>query len=110
MSRIHYPQCEVEVAALGEDGAAAFSCDDAEAWVEGDLILISYFDDEGIVVLEGSSDGDLGWELMARSRQRRAFLRPLPEKAGCFVGEIDEQGETAAWRVSLGAPEKETDV
>ncbi len=110
MSRIHYPDSEVEVGALGADGATAFSCDDAEIWIEDALILISYFDEDGIVVLEGSADGDQGWELKARSRPRRAFLRPHPEKAGCFVGEIDEQGETAAWRVSLGAPEKEKDV
>lgn len=110
MSRIHYPESEIQVGAMGEDGAAEFSCDDADVWIEDDLILISYFDEEGIVVLEGSSDGDSGWELGARSRPRRAFLRPLPEKAGCFVGEIDEQGETAAWRVILGAPEKENDV
>jgi hypothetical protein len=87
-----------------------FSCEDAEVWIEDELILISYFDDEGIVVLEGRSDGDQGWALMARSRPWRAFLRPAPEKAGCFVGEIDEQGETADWRLTLGAPEKENDV
>lgn len=109
MSRIHYPACEVEVDAF-EEGAEDFSCEDAEVWIEDNVILISYFDDEGIVVLEGTEDGNQGWQLMARSRPRRAFLRPLPEKAGCFVGEIEEQGETAAWRVSLGAPQKENDV
>ncbi|MFK7896758.1 MAG: hypothetical protein AB8G23_13030 [Myxococcota bacterium] len=108
MSRIHLDDGCIEVEALGD--AEAFSCDDAEVWIEDGLILISYFDEEGIVVLEGRAEDDGGWALMARSRPRRAFLRPLPEKTGCFVGEIEEQGETCAWRVTLRALAKESDV
>ena len=108
MTRVHHPACEIEVEAWGD--REAFVCDDAEVWIEGDSILISYFDDEGIVVLEGRPDDELGWMLSARSRPRQAFLRPMDESPGAsigrpetdFVGEINEQGEIAIWRLRLG--------
>ncbi len=98
--RVHYVDCTVEVDARGD--CEAFACDDAEVRVEGDAILISYFDDDGIVVLEGRSREQGGWALMARSRPRRAFLAPMGESSATFVGEIDEQGEVAGWRLRLG--------
>ena len=111
MSRIYYPECFVAVDA-GEN-RDAFECDDAEVWLETESILISYFDDDGIVVLEGwpekatdSSETKPGsWKLSARSRPRRAFLRPMDEAPGSYTGEIDEQGDIAAWRLRLGEPE-----
>ena len=103
MSRVYHPDCQIEVARLGE--REPFECDDAEVWIEGDAILISYFDDDGIVVLEGRPDDQSGWKLSARSRPRRAFLRPMSEDPGCFSGTLDEHGEVAAWRLRLGAPE-----
>lgn len=100
MSRVHHDDCRVEVEALGDQ--APFECDDAEVWIEGDSILISYFDDEGMVVLEGRPDDASGWTLAGRSRPRRAFLRPMAEAPGSFAGEIDEHGEVAVWRLELG--------
>ena len=103
MSRVHYPECRVEV----EGGGARepFACDDADVWVEGESILISYFDDDGMVVLEGRPDADAGWTISARSRPRQAFLKPMSEDPGSFVGEIDEQGEVSIWRLRLGEPD-----
>ena len=108
MTRVHHPTCVVEVEAWGD--REAFACDDAEVWIEGESILICYFDDEGIVVLEGRPDDAHGWTIAARSRPRQAFLRPMDESPGApverpatdFVGEINEQGETAIWRLRLG--------
>ena len=103
MSRIYYPECRVEV---DEDGDRdGFECDDAEVWIEEASILISYFDDDGIVVLEGRPDEASGWILSARSRPRRAILTPMTDSPGSFAGEFDEQGEVAAWRLHLGNPE-----
>lgn len=102
MGRIHYPECDVEVAAFGDTDA--FACDDAEVWIDGDMILVSYFDDDGIVVLEGTREGENGWQFRARSRPRRAFLAPMAETPDILIGEIDEQGETAIWRLSLREP------
>ena len=100
--RVHYAECQVEVE---ESGAReAFECDDAEVWIENDAILISYFDHEGIVVLEGQPDDNSGWTLSARSRPWRAFLKPMSEASGNFAGEIGEQGEVATWRLRLGKP------
>lgn len=114
--RRYHPECHIEVDALGD--SEPFECDDAEVWVEAEAMLISYFDDEGIVVLEGwhadaseSTDAssratDAGdWTLAARSRPRRAFLRRMADAPGRYEGEIEEQGETAGWRLRLGPPE-----
>ena len=97
--RVHYVECQVEVEESGD--REAFECDDAEVWIEDESILISYFDHEGIVVLEGRPDDDSGWTLSARSRPWRAFLKPMSEASGSFVGEIGEQGEVATWRLRL---------
>jgi hypothetical protein len=102
MSRVHYPDSAIQIEGWSHHGA--FECDDAEVWIEGDLILISYFDDDGIVVLEGHPDEEGGWALSARSRPRRAFLKPMSEAIGHFAGELDEQGEVAVWRLRLGEP------
>ncbi len=101
--RIHYPVCDVTVDA--RESRDAFACDDAEVWIEGDAMLVSYFDDDGIVVLEGRPREGGGWEFMARSRPWRAFLAPMGDSPESFVGEIDEQGEVAGWHLRLGVPE-----
>jgi hypothetical protein len=103
MKRLYFPDCRVEVAAWAEYDA--FVCDDAETWIEDESILVSYFDDEGIVVLEGISDRNDGWVLAARSRPRRATLLPVEGNDRSYVGSIDEQGESASWTLRLGTPE-----
>ncbi len=100
--RVHHPVCDVSVAAFGD--AEAFACDDAEVWIDGDQILVSYFDDDGIVVLEGWPREEGGWEFSARSRPRRAFLAPMADSPHRLEGEIEEHGEVATWRLTLGAP------
>jgi hypothetical protein len=102
VERRYHPDCRVEIAGWGD--REAFRCEDAEVWIEGEAILISYFDDEGIVVLEGREDGAGGWQLVARSRPRRARLRPEAREATAFVGEIEEHGETAGFRLRLSEP------
>ena len=102
MTRQYFPDCCVEVAAWADYDD--FACDDAEAWIEDESILISYFDDEGIVVLEGISDREDGWILTARSRPRKATLRPVVGESRSFVGSIDEQGESSNWKLRLGPP------
>ena len=100
MNRVHHPVCCIEVEAWPT--REAFRCDDAEIWIDADSILISYFDDEGMVVLEGRPEPSGGWQLVARSRPWRAFLRPISDSPDNFAGEIDEQGERVAWRVRFG--------
>ena len=100
--RVHHPACAVSVAAFGE--TEAFECDDGEVWIDGDQILVSYFDDDGIVVLEGWPREEGGWEFSARSRPRRAFLAPMADSSHILEGEIDECGEVAVWRLTLGEP------
>jgi len=100
MTRRYFPDCRIEVAAWAENDA--FACDDAEAWIEDESILVSYFDDDGIVVLEGTADRDDGWVLTARSRPRRATLRPVDGEDRSFAGSIDERGESSTWTLRLG--------
>ena len=101
-ARVHHPTCRVSVEAFGD--TEAFECDDAEVWIDGDQILVSYFDEDGIVVLEGWPRDAGGWEFSARSRPRRAFLAPMADDRGVLEGEIDEHGEVAGWRLTLGEP------
>jgi len=105
MTRIFYPECRIEVASCGDRDA--FACDDAEVWIEDDSILVSYCDDEGIVVLEGRSDRAAGWTLGGRSRPRRATLRPVEGEHRCYAGSVDELGETGRWTLRLGVPAAE---
>ena len=99
-SRVLYVDCRVDVAAW--KGLDAFECDDAEVRIEGDQVVVSYFDEEGMVVMEGRMEGQGAWSLMARSRPWRAFLAPMGDPPGVFVGEIDEHGEVTDWKLSLG--------
>jgi hypothetical protein len=103
MTRVHHPDSKVEVEAWGDHDR--FECDDAEVWLDAETILVSYFDDEGVVVLEGRPDAEGGWELSARSRPRRASLRPIADTPGGLEGEIEEQEQVATWRLRLGVPE-----
>ena len=127
MNRRFYPDSIVTVDALGD--VEAFTCDDAEVWMEDDVILVSYFDQDGIVVLEGVIDSEPSgsaetsgapicttYSLTARSRPRRATLREVTPEAGApnadrasrmdareYRGRIEEQGESASWSLRLGA-------
>ncbi len=104
MSRTHYPECRVEVE--GGLDREPFDCEDAEVWIESESILISYFDEEGMVVMEGRPGDESGWTLSARSRPWRAFLKPMSEAPGSFAGEIDVEGEITTWRIRLGEPDE----
>lgn len=102
MTRVFYPECRIEIGAWG--GHDALVCEDAEAWVEEERILVCYFDDDGIVVLEGSSDRSGGWTLAARSRPRQATLAPAEDRTGSYAGRFEEQGESVVWTLCLGEP------
>ena len=111
MKRRSFPDSRVDIESFGDQDA--FSCDDAEVWMEGDAILVSYFDDEGIVVLEGILEQGSSYRLMARSRPRSATLSPVSDRAGSesgpaqYAGLLSEQGETASWTLTLGAEESD---
>jgi hypothetical protein len=106
--RIYHPDSRIAIEPADSVGASetfeVFECEDAEVWIEGDSILISYFDDEGIVVLEGRGDEIGGWALTGRSRPRRGRLEPGRAAPGEFAGELEEHGERGRWSLRLGAP------
>jgi hypothetical protein len=108
MTRRHYPECHVVVSAWEEQ--AALDCEDAEVWIEDESILVSYFDEDGIVVLEGLSDRNGGWTLMARSRARRATLSPVAGEEAVLRGSIDEMGHTVDWTLRLGDREVDGEI
>ena len=108
MTRSFYPACEVAVEAFAD--AAAFACEDAEVWIEGDVMLVSYFDDEGPVVFEGRAAPDRsGWQLGARSRPWQASLaadppgpaRRAPSVPTLFRGVIETPEGRASWSLKL---------
>jgi len=103
--RIYHPESRIAIEPSESMAASeVFECEDAEVWIEGESILISYFDDEGIVVLEGRGDEIGGWTLTGRSRPRRGRLEPARESPGEFSGELEEHGEKGRWSLRLGAP------
>lgn len=105
MTRSFYPACEIQVEAFAD--AEAFACDDAEVWIEDDVMLVSYFDDEGPVVFEGRAEpGGAGWRLGARSRPWQASLVAESPGSGeaaatVFRGVIETLEERAGWSLKL---------
>lgn len=97
MKLVQFNGCHVVV---GEGGPfQAVEDDDADlALGEGELLL-SYWDDQGAVVLVGPEDEPGRFELMGRSRRRRATLRR--KSLHCFEGQWFEGSASGSLRVEL---------
>ncbi len=100
MSRIHHPGCRVDVDERSD--RETFSDPDAEAWLEPGSILVSYYDEDGMVIFDGVEAEDGGYSLSARSRPWRADLRPMADDPGVLAGMIEAPDESFAWRLRLG--------
>ena len=91
--------CRVEL--LSND-APRFACDDCEVRLDETALVVSYFDDEGPVVLAAPNDGSGRFDLVARSRPRKATLTH-DEAAGVLEGDWSEGGVAGTWRIVLRA-------
>ena len=64
--------CRAEVGF--DDGSPAFTDDDVDVEIEEGRILVAYFDDQGAVIFQGREEEPGRFELIARSRPRKARL------------------------------------
>lgn len=78
-----------------------FEDDDVEVRIEGDRMLLCYWDDRGVVVFEGPRGADGRFALRARSRPRVASVVLLEER-GVVEGTWREGDASGVLRVELG--------
>jgi hypothetical protein len=74
--------------------------EDSRLAIDGGAILVSYLDEEGPVVLEGREQAAGRFELVARSRPRRATLALAPDGRS-LEGQWCEPGQSGEWRIDL---------
>lgn len=91
--------CRAEV--RFDDGRPPFEDDDVEVRIEGEWILLCYWDERGAVVFEGAQSAPGRFELKARSRPRTARLDHSPER-GLLEGTWSEGDESGGLRIELG--------
>lgn len=84
-----------------DDGRAALEDDDALVHLEGDRLLLCYWDERGVVVFEGARRADGGYALRARSRPGVAQVS-LSGDGGVVEGTWQEGDTSGGLRVELG--------
>jgi hypothetical protein len=90
--------CRVEV--VPETGESSFDDDDCDVRLEGDRLVVTYWDDDGVVVFDGSRDADGVFDLWCRSRPRRAELRFSPETRA-LAGSWTQEENRGTMRIVL---------
>ena len=76
--------------------------DDADLRIDEAGLELTYWDERGAVVFSGPPPEDEGYELVCRSRPRRATLR-CPGQAKRLEGRWSEGDECGSWSVELPA-------
>ena len=93
--------CQIRV--TGE--AEPFFDDDCDVQLEGDSLVVSYFDSEGPLVFVGSpSDGGTRFDLVCRSRPRRATLERSADGRS-LEGRWTERELSGTLHIVLGEPD-----
>ena len=99
-----YSGCRVLV--TYDDGRECFEDDDCDVSVEEDLLLVTYWDERGPVVLQGKGLEERGqgdtFDVVARSRPRRLTL---VRTGDVFEGTWVERDDTGGLRIELSAPD-----
>jgi hypothetical protein len=85
-----------------DDGTPPFVDDDTEVRIEGDRILLFYFDDEGPVVYDGVEEAPGSFRLSARSRPRTARMR-FDASRSVLRGHFEEAGVEVRFEIRLAA-------
>jgi hypothetical protein len=84
-----------------DDGSPDHEDDDADVGIEDGQIVVSYMDDEGPVVLAGRVQTPGHFDLVARSRLRRATLVRSAD-GRTLAGAWSERERRGNWLVELG--------
>ena len=90
--------CRVEV--VTEAGGSRFDDDDCDVRLEGDQLVVTYWDENGAVVFDGSRDEGGVFDLWCRSRPRRAELH-FCEENRALEGSWSERESRGTWRIEL---------
>ena len=91
-----YLACRAEVGF--DDGSPVFTDDDVDVEIEDGRMLLTYFDDQGAVVFQGREEAPGRYELIARSRPRRAQLL---HTGSVLEGSWQEGDSTGSLRIEL---------
>jgi len=97
MELVRYNSCRVAVGSGA--GSADFEDTDADVSIGGGELLFCYWDDRGVVFFAGVEREPGRFELVARSRPRRATLRRRGPRR--FEGSWEEGGDSGTLRVEL---------
>ncbi len=94
-----YSGCRVVV--TYDDGREPFEDDDCDVSLDGDRLLVTYWDDRGVVVLAGKEQGAT-YDVVARSRPSKATLT---RHGDVFQGTWQERDDSGGLRIELGTPD-----
>ena len=80
-----------------------------EVRIDEKVIVVSYEDDNGIVIYQGNNDGSGHFALNfdARGRTGRASLHRFLPDGNILEGYWVEDGDRGMWRIELGEPDHE---
>ena len=84
-----------------DDGRERFEDDDCDVSLEGDQLLITWWDERGPVVLQGRQQ-DERFDVVARSRPSKATLK---RRGDVLEGTWREHDESGGLRIELGPPD-----
>lgn len=82
------------------DDTEALEDEPCEVRIDGDLIVVSYEDDDGVVIYKGKSQGAGHFQLTAPERNAKATLHMF-EGSKILEGFWIEEGYKGFWRITL---------
>ncbi|MCX5846688.1 MAG: hypothetical protein NTW12_10110 [Deltaproteobacteria bacterium] len=82
------------------DETPADEGEECEIRINGNVIVLSYKDDNGVVIYEGKDKGHGHFVLKCPERQARATLHRIPNSK-FLEGYWIEEGERGFWRITL---------
>lgn len=82
------------------DETEADEGDDCEIRIDGDQIVVSYEDDEGVVLYKGKNHGNGHFQLSSPERNGKATLHMF-EGSKILEGFWIQDGNKGFWRISL---------
>ncbi|MCE2391152.1 MAG: hypothetical protein J4G09_06660 [Proteobacteria bacterium] len=97
-----WSNCRIEVRPA--DGDSPFRDDDCDVTLDEGRLIVSYFDDEGPLVFEAPEPETGPFELVCRSRPRRATLALSDDRARLH-GRWRERDLEGEWTIFLDPPQ-----
>ncbi|MBU2807576.1 hypothetical protein HF285_04675 [Acidithiobacillus ferrooxidans F221] len=79
--------------------------DAGEVRIDEREIVVSYEDDDGVVIYRGNNDGSGHFSLEAPERNGRASLHRFIPNGNFLEGYWIEGGNRGMWRIELGQPD-----